>query len=432
MSTLYSSRFALPSAWEPRAAGRSQHANSCLKIDGLKLKHSGCGDDEPQPAAVRANHPIPPDCPLFYFEVEVVNGGQDCSIAVGFAGEDVPLSKLPGYDPHSYGYHAGDGQMCSAFAKISAAFGPQYGQGDVIGALLNRSDRSIAFFKNGVDLGIAFEDVQEEPLFPSVGLKFKDEELRASFGVEPFVTDFVSLQQNFRRKVYNSIRQVSLPTSSLQGEALVPHLVFEYLVHNCCWQTAAKLARDTLPDCVQLSGEQVKEVSRRKQITAAIIEGNTDEALRMTIDAYGNEFFLQNPRIHFKIRCQKFIQMISRKDDILAALQFGRRELTDAIDADVELLRDAVTLLAYKEPESSPSGHLLGCIYRKQLAEELNSALLVFRGKPQRCALEQEYKQLVCTLDELKCMHEDWHGNPRAAVINIQSLHCGDLSQSPG
>lgn len=49
--------------------------------------------------------------------------------------------------------------------------------GDVIGALWNRIDRTISFFKNGVSLGVAFSDVPEDRLYPTVGLRTTNEEV---------------------------------------------------------------------------------------------------------------------------------------------------------------------------------------------------------------------------------------------------------------
>jgi SPRY domain len=49
--------------------------------------------------------------------------------------------------------------------------------GDVIGALWNRIDRTISFFKNGVSLGVAFSDVLEDRLYPTVGLRTTNEEV---------------------------------------------------------------------------------------------------------------------------------------------------------------------------------------------------------------------------------------------------------------
>ena len=50
--------------------------------------------------------------------------------------------------------------------------------GDTIGVLLNRAAETVSFFKDGVDLGVAFDHVQEERLYPCVGMRTKDEEAR--------------------------------------------------------------------------------------------------------------------------------------------------------------------------------------------------------------------------------------------------------------
>jgi hypothetical protein len=38
-----------------------------------------------------------------------------------------------------------------------------------VGVLWHRQERSIAFYKNGTELGTAFSDVEEDRLFPVVG-----------------------------------------------------------------------------------------------------------------------------------------------------------------------------------------------------------------------------------------------------------------------
>lgn len=103
------SRYPLPGAWETLAtASRSQMALSYLKVEGLRVKYGemvqglsslwccttmpwcactkthfsaawhhvvkvGPGENDGQAATVIANHPVPSDCPLFYFEVEILN-----------------------------------------------------------------------------------------------------------------------------------------------------------------------------------------------------------------------------------------------------------------------------------------------------------------------------------------------------------------------
>lgn len=66
-------RCPLPSEWDRRPGPRQ--VMSYLKVDGLVVKYVGPGDDDQQAAAVRSDHPVPADVPLYYFEVEVINRG---------------------------------------------------------------------------------------------------------------------------------------------------------------------------------------------------------------------------------------------------------------------------------------------------------------------------------------------------------------------
>lgn len=47
-------------------------------------------------AAVKADHPIPPQCGVYYFEVTIVSKGQLGFIGVGFSSDRVALTRLPG------------------------------------------------------------------------------------------------------------------------------------------------------------------------------------------------------------------------------------------------------------------------------------------------------------------------------------------------
>lgn len=54
---------------------------------------------------------------------------------------------------------------------------PNFHAGDIVGSLLNRATKTISFTKNGLDLGVAFTNVNEDVLYPSVGLRTPDEEV---------------------------------------------------------------------------------------------------------------------------------------------------------------------------------------------------------------------------------------------------------------
>ena len=43
---------------------------------------------------------------------------------------------------------------------------------------MNRVDKTISYFKNGIDLGVAFHNVLEDKLYPCIGMQTHEEEVR--------------------------------------------------------------------------------------------------------------------------------------------------------------------------------------------------------------------------------------------------------------
>lgn len=56
----------------------------------------------------------------------------------------------------------------------------QRSAGDWLGVVLNRVEQTVSFTKKGYDLGVAFEGVTEERLYPSIGFRTPDEEVGAA------------------------------------------------------------------------------------------------------------------------------------------------------------------------------------------------------------------------------------------------------------
>jgi len=150
-----------------------------LEISGLRVRYKGPGSDDRDAAAIRANNPVPDCMPVYYYEVEIANKGRDGFIGIGFAVQDVKLDRLPGWEPHSYGYHGDDGHVFNG-RGTGRPYGPQFGTGDWIGVIYNRVERTISFTKKGYDLGVAFENVTENLMYPTVGFRTPDEEVRHS------------------------------------------------------------------------------------------------------------------------------------------------------------------------------------------------------------------------------------------------------------
>ena len=83
------------------------------------------------------------------------------------------------------------------------------------------------------------------------------------------------------------------------------------------------------------------------------------------------------------------MQVRARDDE--AAMAYGRAALsaTCVTQQDHELLQDVLSLLAYDEPEKSPSGDMLGNKSREDLAAALNGAVLRSKGRMQESALQR-------------------------------------------
>lgn len=181
-------------------------------MDGLTVKYVGPGELDQQAATIFADKPVPQDVPLYYFEVTILNKGDSGYIGVGFCADTVNPGRLPGWEPHSYGYHGDDGHAFHGSGQ-GRPYGPSYTTGDVIGALLDRSRKTISFYKNGAAVGVAFYDVQEQQLYPCVGMRTKHEEVRANFGGAAFAVDIKKLHAEFRERVLADIAAMQLPAT---------------------------------------------------------------------------------------------------------------------------------------------------------------------------------------------------------------------------
>ncbi|KAF0490232.1 SPRY-domain-containing protein [Gigaspora margarita] len=73
----------LPTAWN------LDNKSTYLNVDssGLRVNYEGSGPW----SAIRANHPIPPQCKLFYFEVDIIGEGVRC-IIIGFCKKSYNLN----------------------------------------------------------------------------------------------------------------------------------------------------------------------------------------------------------------------------------------------------------------------------------------------------------------------------------------------------
>ncbi|RPA85449.1 SPRY-domain-containing protein [Ascobolus immersus RN42] len=454
----------LPTKWNENDKGQAVE----VLADGLEVKFQGTTKNENEASTVRADHPVPVKCGIFYFEVTVFSRGKEGLIGVGFCEKTVDLTRLPGWEAKSWGYHGDDGK---AFGRNGNGqgepYGPSFASGDTIGCGINMADHTAFFTKNGVFLGTAFRDLKGT-LYPAVGMQKDPEHIRANFGSDRFVYDIQNHIWGEKRKLYEEkICKASIAsiTPKVDEHSFIHSLVTSYLAHEGYVDTLRALTNEAEEDPSKSSQtalhfgnvEALKtdvDVSRRQSIRNAVLNGNIDEVIRLT-DEYYPEVLKNNSKLHFRLRCRKLKEMIAASMATESVSSNGKsadkasseyemevdgphsndwdnmdsdenRELNAAISyanqlkkefnandspANNSAINEAFGLIAFPDPKNSPIFAQDG---RKAIADDLNSAILVSQGRHSVAALGRLVQQTAVLVEEVSN-----YGGP-TSLINVQ------------
>eukprot|EP01032_Pedospumella_encystans_P020384 gene20384-23155_t len=168
------------------------HKGSHINVAGYNLEahiaDDGGGNAECVYSNVKYDIAAGPALTGNYFEVTIVEVGRQ-AIGIGFANRDTFSASgyMPGWEPHSYGYHGDDGHK---FGNGSTPGDwPLFETNDVIGCGFNFADRSIFYTRNGVLLGTGFTNVPDSFLWPVVGFANRTrmkEHVKINFGIKRF------------------------------------------------------------------------------------------------------------------------------------------------------------------------------------------------------------------------------------------------------
>ncbi|EAU92947.2 ran-binding protein 10 [Coprinopsis cinerea okayama7 len=331
-------KYKLPTRWSVE----ERHQFLSVSSDGRDIVYNGSSTNgDKDGAAARANYPIPPVCGIYYYEVEIRGKEQK-----RFSGPNVKLSRLPGWENNSWGYHV------RVLSGSTSQWELIYSQGgDKIGCGIDFSTRRAFYTKNGQFLGNVFENVGKGiDLYPAIGLQHAQESIRVNFGHEPFVFDIDNHVQQQKAVVWNKImstpvhRTPSLtvpgagpsssktPLSEEDTKATLNNLVMSYLVHHGyaktvrAFQTQQQGAsgRKSLmiedKDVVMEGTSPVKptfaitnledDIERRKRIVNAVATGDIDTALKETQEHHPAVFEAEAGLMLFKLRCRKFVELV--------------------------------------------------------------------------------------------------------------------------
>ncbi|GBP31959.1 Ran-binding protein 10 [Eumeta japonica] len=292
----------------------------------------GHGKTHKDAASVRATHPIPAACGLYYFEVRIVSKGRDGYMGIGLSAHGVNMNRLPGentrrvhllrrrviphryigiactgWDKHSYGYHGDDGHsFCSS--GTGQPYGPTFTTGDVIGCGVNLVDNTCFYTKNGHHLGIAFRGLPPN-LYPTVGLQTPGEVVDANFGQQPFMFDIEDMLRELRARTRLAIDEFPLPDDQGQWQQVLHRMVSTYLVHHGYCGTAQAFARST----GQSIQEDITSIKNRQRVSKLVLSGRIGEAIETTRRLYPG-LLERDQDLLFLLKCRQFVEMVNGSD----------------------------------------------------------------------------------------------------------------------
>jgi len=390
----------LPTHWNPK----DKCALLELSKGNLRVSYNGTGKSDTDAASVRANHPMPYQCGLFYFEVTIISKGRNGYIGIGFCTGNVDLKKLPGWENNSWGYHGDDGHsFCSS--GTGKAYGPTFTTKDTIGCCINFMNMTVFYTKNGVNLGIAFRDIKSDyQYYPSIGLRTPGEIVEANFGQKKFKFDIENCIKEEKAKLWNYINTIELPIIKPDHSELknnestngLNELVLQYLVHHGYSETAQtfyynafakndkaikqkeenKMEEYDVVGAGGLSGIakdneifDMESLKNRQRIKEFVLKGDIDSAIELTNRLYPT-VLENNDILLFNLRCRKFIEMIRKNEELDMDTEVEGMD-EDAMDIDDDKNKN----MSQRIMETMKYGQELQSMYGHDEREEIKNSL---------------------------------------------------------
>ncbi|GIL63043.1 hypothetical protein Vafri_17192 [Volvox africanus] len=370
--------------------------NSARQGHGLELKdkftvrYASDARHTNDVGAIQANHPVPPNCTVYYYELTVLDSGIYGKIAIGFADKSFKLTRQPGWEAGSFGYHGDDGKKFIGLGN-GEDYGPTFGTGDTVGAGIHLGRQELFFTKNGTKLKVAYRPVRAG-LYPTIGLHSKGETVLVNFGQKPFVFDLEGMLAEEKAAHRAAIDRIPV------SPGITHEIVRQYLLHYGYEDTlrafdeAAGLIEEAQQPATAVEGDAASAAFAdpayaasalvlRSRLRSCLMAGDVDGALSLlsehcpVVMSDAKRF----GEVHFQLACQKYIELVrcGRVEEAVQFAQSTMSQLRGPSPASMESsLRDVVALVAYQNPEASPLAHLLGREQRDAVADAVNAAVL--------------------------------------------------------
>ncbi|TIC22221.1 hypothetical protein E3Q12_02833 [Wallemia mellicola] len=372
-----------------------------LSDNNLVVTYAGPSDgNEKDAATVRVNEPIPRCSGIYYLEFEILNRGTKGYISIGYGNKHFKLTRLPGWEPCSWGYHGDDGCFF-AQAADGLKFGPEYSttSGNVIGMGFDFTQNKSFYTLNGSFIAYSPEPLPSLQLcpeiYPCIGLRSDNESVKVNFGLSeqnPFKFDIeayvkrrkwdVIAQEIENRRVdwrvdneQRSVEFLETPlemrkvlgdryTYSATGDDLsmpMGELVMEYLVHSSYAQTARSfseaLSKENKTDKQPIGSKSVdmevddshsswlqsldEAASACKGTRNAILAGDIELALS-EIRARWSSVLIDNQQFTFELLLRKFVELVIKAHSSEVNGLYEGGEDTAKNEEDMEMLQSPV------------------------------------------------------------------------------------------
>ncbi|KAI1109277.1 ran-binding protein [Nemania sp. NC0429] len=379
-----------------------------VSANGLEVKYNPAlrttreREHDHEICGIRADHPMPSQAGIYYFEVTLLSKRRDetTTVCVGFVTKNVSLARPPGWEQESWGYHGDDGDIYSGSNVGKKYKETTFSSGDVIGCGVNFRTGQAFFTKNGVNLGLAFRDIKGK-LYPAVGIKKAGELIRVNLGQSPFVFKIDQVIQKEQGMIKQAISRTSiqrLVSCRMNETELIQQLVLQFLQHDGYVETAREFAREIQSEQQALSsdpsvpilGINIKDdedARQRQRIRRAILEGDIDKSLILT-NKYYPLVLKNNQDVYFRLKCRKFVEMVRKAaefssgsgkkrnghpyDDVPSEMDVDESGQSDTMEDDpMESQHDAGPLLE----ETIVYGQALQAEFRHDTRPEVGNAL---------------------------------------------------------
>lgn len=303
-------------------SGTDKYQGLELHNQGLDVKYNGVTGKELEAASVRSDYPMPPQSGIFYYEVTITQKHKDCVVAIGFSAAKVSLERLPGWEAESWGYHGDEGKVFSG-AQNGQPYKSSFGTGDIVGCGVDFNEGHAFFTKNGLDLGIAFRDLDlSTPVFPCIGMKKHSGVLiKANFGASPFSYDIlhrVNKEMDTVRQQISKTKTNSLHPGHKTEAAFTTDLVAQFLTHGGYVDTAKEFLAQVQSQNGDLEiaaptihNPETEDARPRQLIRQAILKGDIDTAVDVT-EQYFPMVSTKFPQVIFQLKCRKFVELVAQ------------------------------------------------------------------------------------------------------------------------